>query len=64
MAFRLLRICDNEDTFEERLSELKTHFLIPRNYSSKLIDLQFQKVRNLPGNNFTDRRKLALVKRQ
>ena len=64
MAFRLLRICDNEDTFEERLSELKTHFLIPRNYSSKLIDLQFQKVRNLPGNNFTDRHKLALVKRQ
>ena len=64
MAFRLLRICDNEDTFEKRLDELKIEFLIPRNYTSKLIDLQFQKVRNLPGNNYTDRRNLALIKRQ
>ena len=64
MAFRLLRICENEETFETRLDELKKHFLIPRNYQSKLIDLQFQKVRNLPGNNYAERRKLALVKKQ
>ena len=36
------------------MAELKTHFLFPRNYSSKLIDLQFQKERDLSGNNFTD----------
>ena len=64
MAFLLLRICDNETTFENRLSELKQQFLIPCNYRLKLIDQQFQKVRNLPGNNYSERRKLALVKRQ
>ena len=63
MAFRLLRICDNEQTFETRLEELKKHFLIPRNYRSKLIDNQFDKVRNLPGSDYTERRKLALIKR-
>ena len=63
MAFRLLRICYSEDKFEDRLSELKDKFLIPRNYKSKLIDLQFNKVRSLPGNNFTERRNLALMKK-
>ena len=63
-AFRLLRICDSEEVFETRLSELKTNFLIPRNYSRKLINTQFQKVRELPGNNYVERRKLALVKKQ
>ena len=64
MAFRFLRICDNEQLFEERLSELKNNFLIPRNYTSKLINNQFKRVRELPGANYTERRKLALEKRQ
>ena len=64
MAFRLLRICDNEQLFEERLSELKNNFLIPRNYTSKLINNQFKRVRELPGANYTERRKLALEKIQ
>ena len=64
MAFRLLRICDSDEKFENRLSELKNEFLIPRNYKSKLIESQFDKVRNLPGNTFTEKRNLALVKKQ
>ena len=63
-AFRLLRICDSEEVFETRLNELKFNFLIPRNYNSKLIDSQFQKVKNLPGNDYSEKRKLALVKKQ
>ena len=64
MAFRLLRICDNEQLFEERLLELKNNFLIPRNYSNKLINNQFDRVRNLPGNTYTEKRNLALEKKQ
>ena len=64
MVFRLLRICDNEDLFETRLAGLKTHFLNPRKYPSKLTDQQFQKVRHLPGNDYHEKRKIALVKRQ
>ena len=60
MAFRLLRICDSEEKFECRLKELKNDFLIPRNYKSKLIDLQFNKVRYLPGTSYTEKRNLAL----
>ena len=63
MAFRLLRICDSEEKFNERLAELKHEFLIPRNYGSKLIDEQFTKVKTLPGENFNERRKLALEKK-
>ena len=63
MAFRLLRICDSEEKFEDRLNQLKTEFLIPRHYKSKLIDQQFNRVRSLPGSNFTERRNLALVKK-
>ena len=40
------------------------NFLIPRNYNNKLINTQFQKVRELPGINYTERRKLALMKKQ
>ena len=64
MAFRLLRICDNEELFEERLSELKNDFLIPRNYNSKLNNNQFDRVRKLPGNTCTERRLIALEKKQ
>ena len=64
MAFRLLRICDNEQLFEERLLELKNNFLIPRNYTNKLINNQFNRVRELPGNTYAEKRNLALEKKQ
>ena len=41
MAFRLLRICSNENVFEERLEELKNNFLISRNNHSKVINRQW-----------------------
>ena len=63
MAFRPLRICDSEDKFETRLSELKNEFLIPRHYKSKLIDRQFDKVRSLPGATYSEKRNLALIKK-
>ena len=62
MAFRLMRICSSEDVFEKRLEELKIDFLMPRKYHPKVIDAEFKKVRNLPGNNFTERRLKSLEK--
>jgi hypothetical protein len=52
MAFRLLRICSDEINFEKRLSELKSEFLLPINYHSKVIDSQYNRVRNLPGESY------------
>ena len=63
MAFHLLRICDSEDIFEERLAELKNNFLLPRHYKSRIIDNQFKRVRDLPGENFSEKRKNALQKK-
>jgi hypothetical protein len=63
MAFRLLRICSDEINFEKRLSELKSEFLLPRNYHSKVIDSQYNRVRNLPGESYEEKRKLALKKK-
>ena len=63
MAFRLLRICSEEEFFEKRLQELKNEFLIPRNYQSKIIDSQFSRVRNLPGDSYNDKRNLAFKKK-
>ena len=37
--------------------------MIPRNYKAKLIDLQFAKVRNLPGEDFSEKRSFALLKK-
>ena len=48
MAFRLLRICSSEDNFEICLQELKSDFLIPRNYHPKVVESQFSRIRNLP----------------
>ena len=64
MAFRLLRICSSEDVFETRLQELKTEFLVPRNYHPRIIDAEFKKIRNLPGDNFSERRMNALEKKK
>ena len=64
MAFRLLRICSSEEFFEHRLSELKTDFLLPRKYNSKVVDAQFNRVRILPGVNYQERREGALKKKE
>ena len=64
MAFRLLRICSSEESFETRLEELKSDFLIPRNYHRKIIDAQFSRIRNLPGTNYEERRKKSLEKKE
>ena len=62
MGFRLLRIFSDEAIFEQRLKELKNNFLISRNYNSKLIDAEFEKVKSYPGNSFEDKRREALKK--
>ena len=63
MAFRLLRICSRENIFEQRLEDLKVNFLLPRQYSPKIVDAEFRKIKNLPGVDFTERRKISLEKK-
>ena len=63
MGYRLLRICSTPESFEYRLKELKENFLIPRGYKQKLIDVQFERLRNLPGNNFEEKRNFSLEKK-
>ena len=55
MAFRLLRICDAENIFEERLAELKNNFLLLRSYKKRIIDSQFKRVRELPGDTYAEK---------
>ena len=38
--------------------------MLHRNYPSKINDSQFKRVRNLPGENFKERRQLALQKKE
>ena len=57
LGFRLLRICSDEEKFEERLTELKNDFLKPRNYKPKLIDAEFEKVRAITDGNYEDKRR-------
>ena len=64
MAFRLLRICSSKERFEARLKELKSEFHIPRNYNSKVVMAQFARIRNLPGENYVDKRKKAILKKE
>ena len=64
MAFRLVRICSSEENFEKRLSELKSEFLIPRKYNSKVVEAQFTRVRNLPGEDYKEKRENALKKKE
>ena len=62
MGFRLMRICSTPELFEKRLEELKSDFLMPRNYKAKLIDEQFSRIQNLPGNSYKEKRSEALRK--
>ena len=64
MAFRLVRICSSEENFEKRLSELKSEFLIPRKYNSKVVEAQFTRVRNLPGEDYKEKRENVLKKKE
>ena len=45
------------------MTELKNNFLLPRNYKSRIIDSQFKRVRELPGENYSEKRKFALEKK-
>ena len=56
--------CSIEDIFEIRLQEMKNNFLKPRGYSPKMIEEQFEKIRNLPGDSFIERRQLCLEKKK
>ena len=62
MAFRLIRICSTEGSFESRLKELKDDFLIPRGYKSKIVENQFDRIRGLPGNTYEEKRLISLEK--
>ena len=64
MAFRLIRICSSEENFNKRLKELKEEFLMPRGYKSKIIDGQFKRIQELPGNSYIEKRKEALKKKE
>ena len=64
MAFRLLRICSLEKDFENNLDILKKDFLTPRGYKSNLINEQFKRIRELPGDTYSIKRKLALEKKK
>ena len=46
LAYRLRRICSDNETFELRLSELKAD-LLSRNYSGKIIDSEIKKARKI-----------------
>ena len=46
LAYRLRRICSNEDQFEIRLQELKND-LLSRNYNAKIIEDAFKRVREI-----------------
>ena len=50
LAYRLLRICSNENFLSKRLSDLKL-FLLNRNFKSKTIDSAFRRIRNLSRND-------------
>jgi hypothetical protein len=62
MCFRLLRICSTPETFDQRLEEMKNNFLKPRGYKTKMIEEQYKRIRNLPGDDFKERRQLSLQK--
>ena len=48
--------------FVQLLFHKISSFLIPRNYKSSLINLEFDRVRGLPGDDFNERRRGALEK--
>ena len=57
------RICSVEDTYKERLQELRDNLLIPRNYLPQIIDAQFKRIIQLPGNSYCGRRSMALERK-
>ena len=64
MGFRLLRICSSEDCFEFRMKELKDKFFLPRGYNSRMVDSAFEKIKQLPGDSFEEKRDEALKKKE
>ena len=47
LAYRIRRICSDEDQFEQRLAKLK-HDLLNRNYKNRIIEEAFDKIRLVP----------------
>ena len=48
MAFRLLRIVKSQELFEQRLKELKSDYMIPRDYKDSVIKMLLkQEVRSI-----------------
>ena len=43
MAFRLLRIVKSQELFEQRLKELKSDYMIPRDYKDFMIKMLLKK---------------------
>lgn len=43
MAFRLLRIVKSQELFEQRLKELKSDYMIPRDYKDSVIKMLLKK---------------------
>ena len=62
MAFRLLRIVSSPEMFQQRLSELKTDYLIPRDYKSKVIEDVFEKVRKITREEALAKKKWPLLR--
>ena len=63
-GFRLLRICSSQESFKYRIEELKRNFLMPRGYKPKVIDDSFEKLKELPGDTFEEKRNEAPKKEE
>ena len=63
MLFRLMRICTYEIDFLKNYEILKHEFLKPRNYKTKLIEEQFEKIKMIEGDTYDEKRKLVLKRR-
>ena len=54
LAYRIVRICSEEETRDKRLAELKT-MLLSRDYKAKLVDSVIQKAKNIPRSKALER---------
>ena len=63
LAYRLLWICSTDNLLTKRLDELK-HFLLNRNYKSRLIDAAFDKIRNMNRTDSLKRKDKRKIKKR
>ena len=62
MGNRLLRIFSSDDSFKSRMKKVKEKCLLPRGYSSRVIDSALEKIQELPVDTFEEKRDEALTK--